>query len=454
MRSVTSLELLQLTRSGLVRSVLVVFVVLTAFALWVGAQEHTRWESSFAAARAEAERLNVREQENVRLQRQESFNPPGAPSGQSMDASLPPAPGVIVAIGDAMQRPVSATINANTRLDTMFKNTETGSALSASLGMLDLTWIAIVLFPLLIIALTHDLLAAERDAARLGLLRAQAGSLGQLIARRLAIRAFLPLLIVTVGAFAAAVLGANVGVIASWWIIVCLYLVLWSVLGALVSVRARTAQSSAAILLLLWLGFAVLLPAIVTLTVERVAPVPSRLSQVIAMREVQLGLQQRTAELLDRFLTDHPELSGASRTGFARSSFVAQRETEAQLAPVMARYAQMRQEQGAWAAALSWISPPMLLHSSLTHLAGTDGARHQAFVRQANEFAARWREQLRDPLFLDRMLSAEELAALPRFTFQEPTGFARTAVAIAYLIVLIGAATLLLSRVLRSSHLR
>jgi ABC-2 type transport system permease protein len=452
--SVTKLELSQLTRSGLIRSVLAVFVILTGFALWVGVQERERWAGSVAAARAEAERLNAREQENVRLQRQEGFNPPGAPASQSMDASLPPAPGVIVALGDAMQRPVSATINASTRVDTLFKNTETGSALSASLGMLDLTWVAIVLFPLLVIALTHDLLAAERDAARLGLLRAQAGSLGQLIARRLVIRAFLPLLIVTIGAFAAAILGASIGVIASWWLIVCLYLVLWSVVGALVSVRAGTAQSSAAILLLLWLGFVVLLPSIVTLAVERMAPVPSRLSQVIALREVQLGLQQRTAELLDRFLTDHPELSGASRSGFARSSFVAQRETEAQLAPVMARYTQMRREQGAWAAALSWVSPPMLLHSSLTHLAGTDGARHETFVHQANEFAAQWREQLRDRLFMDRMLSPEELASLPRFSFEEPTRYGRAGLAIGYLIALIAAAMWLLSRTLRNSQLR
>jgi ABC-2 type transport system permease protein len=452
--SIANLELSQLTRSGLIRTVLAVFVALTAFALWVGVQEHERWTDSVAATRAEAERLNAREQENVRLQRQEGFNPPGAPAGQSMDASLPPAPGVIVAIGDATLRPVSATINSNTRLDTLFKNTETGSAVSAALGMLDLTWIAVVLFPLLIIALTHDLLAAERDTARLGLLRAQAGSLGRLIARRLAIRAILPLLIITVGSLTAAIFGADVGVIASWWLMVCLYLILWSVIGALVSVRSSTAQSSAAILLLLWLGMVVLLPSIVTLTVERMAPVPSRLSQVIAMREVQLGLQQRTAELLDRFLTDHPELSGASRSGFARSSFVAQRETEALLAPLMDRYTKTRREQGAWAAALSWISPPMLLHSSLTRLAGTDGARHEAFVSQANEFATRWREQLRDRLFLDQMLSPQELASLPRFQFREPAGFGRTALSIAYLVALIGAMTALLSRALRNSQLR
>ena len=454
MSSAASLELLQLTRSGLVRTVVAVFLILTAFALWVGVQEHERWSGSFAAARAEAERVNAREQENVRLQRQEGFNPPGSPAGQSMDASLPPAPGVIVAIGDALQRPMSATINANARADTLFKNTETRSPLSASLGTLDLTWAAIVLFPLLVIALTHDLLAAERDGARLGLLRAQAGALSFLIVRRLAIRTSLPLLIVTVAAVVAAIVGASITVIVSWWMIVCLYLILWSVVGAFVSVRASTAQASAAILLLLWLSFVVLLPSIISLAVERLSPVPSRLSQVISMRAVQIGLQQRTSELLDRYLIDHPELSGASRTGFARASFVAQRETETQLAPVMAQFARARREQGALAAALSWLSPPMLLYSSLTRVAGTDGVRHQAFVDQANRFAEEWREQLRDRLFLDQMLTEQELASLPRFTFQGPAGFHRAVFAIAYLIVLIVGMTAVLWRSLRAPQLR
>jgi len=64
------------------------------------------------------------------------------------------------------------------------------------------------------------------------------------------------------------------------------------------------------------------------------------------------------------------------------------------------------------------------------------------------------REQLRDRLFLDDMLSPEEPASLPRFAFNEPAGSARAAASIAYLIVLIAAIALLLSRVLLGSQLR
>lgn len=105
---------------------------------------------------------------------------------------------------------------------------------------------------------------------------------------------------------------------------------------------------------------------------------------------------------------------------FAERRDDAQRETEAQLAPVLASYGEMRRQQASWGARLAWLSPPMLAHGALTHVAGTDGARHEAFVRQATDFSAAWRDLLRERLFMDRMLAPEELAALPRFRFAEP----------------------------------
>jgi ABC-2 type transport system permease protein len=448
------LEWAQLIRSSSIRAVLGVFIALMIYALWVGAAEQSRWRNAVHVNRAATERAIAREQENVQLNRQEGFNPPGAPAAQTMDASLPPAPGVFLAVGDAALRPVSAAVTTASRADTLFKNVETGSAISASLGALDLTWVVVVLMPLLVIAFGHDLLAAERDTGRLGLLRTQASSLGRLIARRLVIRMGLPLALIFVGALAALYFDVPARLAVLWWLIASLYLLMWGLIAALVSVRTQSSQSSAAILILVWLGFVIALPAVLSLAIERLAPTASRLSQVIALREVQLSLQPRTSELLDRYLVDHPELAGASRTGFARASFVAQRETEAQLAPVLAKYEQARQRQVAWNTGLSWLSPSMLTHAALTHIAGTDSARHAAFVQQATQFAAVWREHLREQLFLDRNLSPEQLAALPRFRFEEPSTLSRAMVALLYLLGLIAILAGLLRRALGSAELR
>jgi ABC-2 type transport system permease protein len=447
------LELLQLTRNAWFRAALVVLVIFTSLAVWMGATQRASWQAAVSATRAETERVLAREQESVRLNRQEGFNPPGTPSAQAMDATLPTAPGVLLAIGDAPIRPTSATVNATTRADTHFKNAETGSALTASLGTLDLAWVVVVLLPTLIIALTHDVLAAERDSARLSLLRAQGGGLNAVLTRRLVVRLCWPLAILTGGVVAACLFGVELHRAALWWLISVGYLLLWGLIGGLISVRAHSAQGAAAALLLCWLGTVVILPAALSLAVESLAPMPSRIAQVTAMREVQLSLQQRTSQLLDRYFMDHPELAGSSGDGFARSSFVAQRETEARLAPVLEKYEHSREVQRKWLSQLMWLSPPMLTHATLTRIAGTDGARHESYVRQVNVFAGTWREHVRDRIFLGRTLSAEEIAALPRFKFEEPDIDGAVG-PLTYLVGLLCLLLLLLTHSLRATDLR
>lgn len=448
------LEFVQITRGALVRTTLALFVALTVYGLWTGVSERARWADVVAANRAQAEEANAREQENIRLSRQEGFSPPGAPSAQSMDASLPPAPGVILAQGDSALRPVTAWISMFTRADALFRNTETESALAASLGVMDLSWIVIVLLPLLVIVLNHDLLSGDRDAARLGLLRSQAGSLSRVVVRRLGLRFLLPGTLVTTAALVALVLGTPASVTVAWWSIAMLYVAAWSLLAGWIGIRAQAARSAASILLLVWLGIVVVLPAAIALGIGWLSGAPSRIAQVVETRELQLDLQARTSELLDRYLIDHPELVGADAGGFARSYFVAQRETEEKLAPVMQGFAEAHQRQAAWNARLAWLSPAMLAYGAMVHVAGTDSARHDAFAWQAERFAAGWRAHLRERLFFDRMLAPAEVAALPRFRFEEPRADGRTTVVAAFLALLGLALALLLRRTITSEELR
>ena len=454
MKNLWQLELAQLTRSGLARGLAVVFSVLVAYALWIGAMEQTRWANAVAANRSGSEEALAREEERVRSGQRNGFYPPGAPAAQKMDASLSPAPGVVLAVGDSALRPLTATVSTFSRADTLFKNTETASPLSAALGTLDMTWVVIVLMPLLVIALGHDVLAGERDAGRLGLLRMHAKGVGGLMPRRLVVHGSLPVLLSSAGALIAVFLGAPASVAGLWWLVTTLYLLVWILVTALISARARSSQSAAANLLMLWLGFVVVLPAALALAIERYSPVPSRLSQVIELREVELGLHPRTTELLDRYLVDHPELVGASRSGFVRSFFVVQRETESQLTPVTARFEDARRAQARLSAALSWLAPPMFVHSALQSLAGTDRTRHEAFVRQTVDFARQWREHLRERLFLDRNLTPSELRALPRFAFAEPRMSGRPWIAAGYLALLATSIAALLRGALRNADLR
>jgi len=294
----------------------------------------------------------------------------------------------------------------------------------------------------------------DRAAPRLGLLRAQAGSLGGIVLRRIGLRFLLAASPATLGALLAWSLGTPAAVALTWWLIASLYIAVWSLLAGWVGVRAKTARAAASILLLVWLGFVVVLPSAIALAIDWLSVTPSRIAQVVATREVQLDLQARTSELLDRYLVDHPELVGADAGGFARSYFVAQRETEEKLAPLMRSFAEAHRRQAAWNARLAWLSPAMLAYGAMTHVAGTDGARHDAFVRQTEAFAVAWRTHLHDRLFFDRKLSPEEVARLPRFRFEEPLADGRIGWVVAFLAAIGVLLAFLLRRSIASGELR
>jgi hypothetical protein len=90
----------------------------------------------------------------------------------------------------------------------------------------------------------------------------------------------------------------------------------------------------------------------------------------------------------------------------------------------------------------------------MMHVAGTDSARHHAFVEQALDFAAAWRAHLHERLFLDRMLTPEDVAGLPRFQFIEPRGDARIAWVAAFLALLGVLLACLLRHEFRTEELR
>lgn len=420
--SLITLETRLLTRSRGLIALWIGFALLLAYALATGLATQARWQQAVDAQRAATEETYATELARIASAAPDASGlPAGAPPArQRMDATLPPAPGLLIALGDTGARPVIASVRYATRADTLFKNVEVGNGVTRALGALDFTFWLVVLMPLLVIAFTHDVVAGERDAQRLHLVQAQAGALRGVVLRRLIVRLAPGLVLVVLGFASAIVLGLPASLAACAALIAALYLLGWGAVCAWVSHRAATAQAAAAWLLVGWLLVVIVIPAATALAVQTLAPVPSRSEQVLAVRQVQLALQPRATELLGQYLTDHPELAKGGSAGFAQKNFVMQRETEARLAPVFAQFEQAQLKQERAAAMLQWLSPAALTQRALVRLAGTDSIRYRAYLTQVNAFSEGWRTTLREPVFAGRNLTADELKALPRFRFVEP----------------------------------
>ena len=89
-----------------------------------------------------------------------------------------------VAAGRAATEPAAASISLRSRADNLFRRPSLENAERLMRGSLDLSFVAVVVAPLLLIALGHGLFSADRDSGAARLVLAQAGGLGPLLLAR------------------------------------------------------------------------------------------------------------------------------------------------------------------------------------------------------------------------------------------------------------------------------
>ncbi len=155
------------------------------------------------------------------------------------------------------------------------------------LGNLDFSFVLIYLFPLLIIAFTYNLISEEKESGTWRIVAVQSrnlfGHIGQLVAVRLvAVSGVLGLLVLLAipflgippnGAFRA-FLGTSV-----------LYLLFWFSVCFWVISRQKSSSFNAILLVAIWLGLLVVVPATVNNYIVAKYPVPEALSTTLKQRK-------------------------------------------------------------------------------------------------------------------------------------------------------------------------
>jgi ABC-2 type transport system permease protein len=283
-----------------------------------------------------------------------------------------------------------------------------------------MAFVAVVVAPLLLVALGHGLFSADRDSGAARLVLAQAGGLGPLLVARsvprLALVAgpillALALLLLTGPALPGrAVAAANwagiaLALIAAWW-------------GAILWVNSRNvgADTAALVLVSAWALFTLVLPVLVAASAHWLHPAPSRLAEVAAVRAAEIAASTE-------WETDHPEMAAseaeARRASVARTAGVNAR-IEAVVAPVSARFAQALAAQQQATAALAWGVPPLLASQAMADVSGTGPAAALAFRTEAAAHLARFKSALGAVIDDDGLLTPARLASMPRFVPPQP----------------------------------
>lgn len=341
-------------------------------------------------------------------------------------AVLPATPLAALTIGQSDLLPSALPLTPG-RLPSLASASEPENPHRLLIGRFDVAFAIIFLLPLLIIGLSYALLAGERERGILALLLAQpltsrALFTGKIVPRILLISALLLSFTILFAAFVPASAWPR---LALWFAVALAYTAFWFALTTAVVTRHGGTASHALILATAWLALTLLVPAGINLAVKRIAPVPSRVELILALRNATDGAIAERSKLLGAFYEDHPELApqGAAAGGadFATLQLVTNQKVERDLAPVLARFADQLARQQGLVEKLQYLSPALLAESALADAAGTGAARQAWFFNQA---LAHHRE-LR-AFFEPRALRKENFAAwdeVPAFRFtEEPLG--------------------------------
>lgn len=412
--------------------------VLVGYSLWNGSSWVGFQRSTLAAASQEqAERItklrtNLVAYEEGRLE-PKGFQDPrsaGAIGGTTAAPylAMPPAPLATLAIGQSDLYPYYFKLNLRSK-QAILANDEIENPTNLLAGRFDLAFVLVYLFPLVVLALSYNMISAEREQGTLALSLSQPITMRQLAAGKVLLRGGLMLGLATVFTLVGALAtGVDLSLPTVWlrlglWLaLMALYTGFWFGLAIWVNSGTGSSATNALTLAGAWLALVLVLPSIANLVATSAYPVPSRVEMVQAMRVAGKQAQTQGSMLLSKYMEDHPELAATGdkpQADFASLSYAVQLEVDRQVQPILDRFDAQVEKQQQFVDRFRYLSPAILAQSAINDLAGASLGRYQHFTHQVDGFFDQWQAYFLPKVFQKVKLKSADVAAFPGFTYVE-----------------------------------
>lgn len=358
-------------------------------------------------------------------------NPAVIGNGSGRQAVLPSLALAPIAIGQSDMTPNAYRIGTQSKVEFMY-DSEVESPWTLLSGHFDLAFVIVFLLPLLVFALSYNLLSAEREAGTQRLLLSQPLGLPALVAGKLTARAA-PLLSVAVLLPIVLLLAFRPEArtaapqLWTWAGLVIAYGGFWFALALAVNALRLSSATNALALIAAWTVLVLIVPVLVNLAAGALSPAPSRTELAIKTRAAQADNLRRYDDLFsgDYRYIDEPDslLAKDGRIEIpprTRASFLARRDLDRRIDGLLDNFDRQAQAQQRVVDRLGALSPAIVLYEALTDTAGTDSARYVTFRQTVAAFHDAWRGHFQ-PLILGGVaLKENDLQALPRWRWDEP----------------------------------
>ena len=409
---------------------------------WARAQQ-----ASVRAITEERERKIARARAEVlRYEQQLAANPSASPApalpreariytiANSYDAALPPAPLAALSIGQSDLYPPYTNISMwNSRVN-LFTEIENENPLNMLNGRFDLAFFIVYLYPLLIIALSYNLISQERENGALQMLLAQPVGLRTFVTGKILLRLSLLLALTTgLSLFGVFLSGVNLsaGVVGArvllWIGAVALYGLFWFALAVAVNAFSGSSAANATALVGAWLLFTLVIPSLLNLAVTTMHPTPSRVEFINTIRRAANDTNSKGREALAAYYEDHPELAtGDQEKNLKDRDFIywaVNNEVAQRSEPLLARFDEQLAKQQRLVNRYRFLSPAIITQDALNDIAGTGVERYTRFRRSVERFHEEWKGYFVPKMFQDIKLTSTDYDTYPQFRFlEEPTG--------------------------------
>lgn len=310
-------------------------------------------------------------------------------------------------------------------LEGQLYNSEISNPKNLLYGNLDLAFVIVFLFPLVIIAFCHNLISAEQENGIWDLLRAQPTSITTIIGWRLLIRFVTVLLLaislVTVGGI---LLESAFDIRFVFAILITVsYLAFWFALAAFVIALLNSSAFNALTLLGVWIFLTILAPALLNLAISTALPVSESFEVTVAQREgYHQKWDQAKAVAMKRFYEIYPQYSSVEIPEDRFSwgwYYAAQLMGDIESSASTENYTQKLQKRDQWTNRIALLLPSVSTQLAFNRLSQNDLESHLAYLQSIRDHHKATREFYYPLIFRNARSDEVDWKSRPRHEFSD-----------------------------------
>lgn len=304
----------------------------------------------------------------------------------------------------------------------LFEN-ELANPLKLYVGNLDLSFVFIYLFPLLIITFTYGLYAEEKENGMLPLLRLQSIGLRKILLIRIAFYYVLVLGLGVLLSIIAFTVAEKVNVLSAclWLLAVLCYFSFWFALMFLLISLKKNSSLTAITAAGLWLLFLIVFPAVLNVYANIVHPIDNTSLADITRRrslENEENIEEAKAVVVE-YLDYRDDLKGAkslidvNTMAKAYASFTALNDNHhREEVQEYFKQIELRQE---WVSKFRWANPAVNAQGMFNEIVETDSEIFQSFYQSIELFHRDITNFYFNKLFLGKQITIRDYERLPKF---------------------------------------